>query len=73
MNAAEQAANLRAQADSLEALADLEQKAESATKSYRKTRSEKNKAAYRSAVEALREARAKTRPADTTVTTGEEA
>jgi len=71
MNAAEQAANLRAQADSLEALADLEQKADAATKAYRKTRSEKNKVAYRSAAEALRAARADARPAETTVTTGE--
>jgi hypothetical protein len=71
MNAAERAAELRAQADSLETLADLEQKAEAATERYRKTPNAKNKAAYQQASAALRAARADTRPADTTVTAGE--
>jgi hypothetical protein len=72
MNAAERAAELRAQADNLENLAGLEQAAEAATEKYRKSPTAKNKAAYREAVEALRAARAEARPAETTVTTGEE-
>jgi len=71
MNAAERAADLRAQADNLEVLSDLEQKAEAATEKYRKTPNTKNKAAHRAAAEALRAARADARPAETTVTTGE--
>lgn len=73
MNAAERAAELRTQADNLETLAGLEQTAEAATEKYRKSPTAKNKTAYRQAAEALRAARADTRPADTTVTTGEEA
>jgi hypothetical protein len=73
VNASDRAAELRAQADNLENLAGLEQAAESATEKYRKSPTAKNKTAYRSAVEALREARAAARPAEATVTTGEEA
>jgi hypothetical protein len=73
MNAAERAAELRAQADNLENLAGLEQAAEAATEKYRKSPTAKNKTAYRAAVEALRAARADARPADTTITIGEEA
>jgi hypothetical protein len=71
MNAAERAAELRAEADNLETVAGLEATAESATKTYRKTKSAKNKAEYREAVEALRSARATARPTGAAVTTGE--
>lgn len=62
MNASGRAAQLRAEADALESLADLEAEAVAAKAAYREDPSEKSRAAHRAASAALNDARSTTRP-----------
>lgn len=67
MSSAERAAELRAQADALEALAGLEADLLAAKTAYTESPSGEARAAKQAAALALREARALTRPESTTV------
>jgi hypothetical protein len=67
MSSADRAAELRSQADALEALAGLEADLMAAKQAYTSNPTVETRAAKQAAAVALREARALTRPENTTV------
>lgn len=70
MNASQRAAQLRAQADSLDSIGELEQAAAEAKTAYRQNPTAQNREAHRAAAAALNGARALTRDDDMVISTG---